>query len=144
MEVRIDISPAYPEPLAEIHTARVTDEVKAAAELLGADSQSVTAQDGSRIVILKPEEIYMIRVEGGDAVLYGKSRSYYSRKRLYELSRQLGKRFMQISKSTLVNLSYLDSVEAGFNGTLLLKLKNGSQDYVSRRYLPEFKRYLGL
>ena len=49
---------------------------------------------------------------------------------------------MQISKSTLVNLSYLDSIEAGFNGTLLLKLKNGCKDYVSRKYLPEFKKYL--
>ena len=51
---------------------------------------------------------------------------------------------MQISKSTLVNLAYMDSVEAGFNGTLLLKLKNGCKDYVSRTYLPKFKKYLGL
>ena len=28
--------------------------------------------------------------------------------------------------------------------TLLLKLKNGCKDYVSRKYLPEFKKYLGL
>ena len=51
---------------------------------------------------------------------------------------------MQISKTTLVNLSYMDSIEPGFSGTLLLKLKNGSKDYVSRKYLPEFKKYLGL
>ena len=77
-------------------------------------------------------------------ILFGKCSKYRSRKRLYELEKQLGKQFMQISKSTLVNLSYLDSIEAGFNGTLLLKLKNGCKDYVSRKYLPEFKKYLGL
>ena len=86
----------------------------------------------------------MVRVENGDTVIYGKDRSYRSRKRLYELEQQLGKQFMQISKSTLVNLSYMDSVESGFSGTLLLKLKNGCKDYVSRRYLPQFKKYLGL
>ena len=62
----------------------------------------------------------------------------------YELASQLGKGFMQISKSTLVNLSYLDSIEPGFSGTMLLKLKNGNKDYVSRTYLPAFKKYLGL
>ena len=85
----------------------------------------------------------MVRVEAGDTILFGKCSKYRSRKRLYELEKQLGKQFMQISKSTLVNLSYLDSIEAGFNGTLLLKLKNGCKDYVSRKYLPEFKKYLG-
>ena len=43
-----------------------------------------------------------------------------------------------------VNLSYLDSIEPGLGGTMLLKLKNGCKDYVSRKYLPDFKRYLGL
>ena len=64
--------------------------------------------------------------------------------RLYELGVQLGSQFMQISKSTLINLSYMDSIEPGFSGTLLLKLRNGSSDYVSRTYLPSFKKYLGL
>ena len=86
----------------------------------------------------------MIRVEDGDTMIYGAKQQYRSRKRLYELAEQLGKQFMQISKTTLVNLSYMDSIEPGFSGTLLLKLKNGSKDYVSRKYLPEFKKYLGL
>jgi DNA-binding LytR/AlgR family response regulator len=86
----------------------------------------------------------MVRVEDGDTIIYGEKRKYRSRKRLYEISRQLGKQFMQISKSTLINLSYMDSIESGFSGTLLLKMKNGCKDYVSRTYLPEFKRYLGL
>lgn len=86
----------------------------------------------------------MIRVENGNTVLYGADKTFYSRKRLYELAEQLGEQFMQISKTTLVNLSYLDSVEAGFSGTLLLKLRNNCKDYVSRRYLSDFKKYLGL
>ena len=90
------------------------------------------------------KEIYMVRVENKDTIIYGKEHRYSSRKRLYEMQQQLGAGFMQISKSTLVNLSYMSNVEAGFSGTLLLKLKNGCKDYVSRKYLPEFKKYLGL
>ena len=86
----------------------------------------------------------MVRVEDGDTIIYGEKNKYRSRKRLYEIGQQLGKQFMQISKTTLINLSYMDSIEPGFSGTLLLKLKNGCKDYVSRKYLPEFKKYLGL
>lgn len=65
----------------------------------------------------------MVRVENKDTIIYGKEHRYRSRKRLYEMQQQLGAGFMQISKSTLVNLSYMSNVEAGFSGTLLLKLK---------------------
>ena len=101
-------------------------------------------QNEEDIVVLQPKDIYMVRVENGDTVIYGAKQKYRSRKRLYELADQLGKQFMQISKTTLINLSYMDSIEPGFSGTLLLKLKNGNKDYVSRKYLPEFKKYLGL
>lgn len=77
-------------------------------------------------------------------MLYTKQKQYPSRRRLYELTAQLGSDFMQISKQTVVRLACIQSVEAGFSGTLFVKLKNGLSDYVSRKYLPDFKQYLGL
>lgn len=145
MKVSIDISAEYKEPFAVIHTDKVTPEIQRVIDVLGASETPVTAfQNEEDIVVLQPKDIYMIRVEDGDTMIYGAKQQYRSRKRLYELAEQLGKQFMQISKTTLVNLSYMDSIEPGFSGTLLLKLKNGSKDYVSRKYLPEFKKYLGL
>ncbi|HHT54760.1 MAG TPA: LytTR family transcriptional regulator, partial [Clostridiales bacterium] len=43
--------------------------------------------------------------------------------------------FIRISKSVLVNLKYLDCVEPSFGGIMLLVLKNGCKDYISRKYL---------
>jgi DNA-binding LytR/AlgR family response regulator len=114
-------------------------------DIYGSEDTLITAlQNETNIVILQPKDIYMIRIEDKDTVIYGEKQKYRSRKRLYELADQLGKQFMQISKSTLVNLSYMDSIEPGFGGAVLLKMKNGSKDYVSRKYLPAFKKYLGL
>jgi len=81
---------------------------------------------------------------GGETKLYTKKEEFRTRKRLYEVLDQLGSGFMQISKSCAVNFSYIQSVEAGFGGSLLLKMKNGLSDYVSRKYLPDLKNYLGL
>lgn len=145
MKVSIDVSAEYKEPYAVIHTDKVTDEIRRIVDLFSGSETPVTAlQNEEEIVVLQPKEIYMVRIEGGDTVIYDEKQKYRSRKRLYELADILGKNFMQISKTTLINLSYIDSIEPGFSGTLLMKLKNGNKDYVSRKYLPEFKRYLGL
>lgn len=145
MKVNIDISAEYKEPFAVIHTDKVTGEIQRMIDIFSNSETPVTAlQNEEDIVVLQPKDIYMVRVENGDTVIYGAKQKYRSRKRLYELADQLGKQFMQISKTTLINLSYMDSIEPGFSGTLLLKLKNGNKDYVSRKYLPEFKKYLGL
>jgi DNA-binding LytR/AlgR family response regulator len=145
MKVNIDISAEYREPFAVIHTDKVTEEIQRMIDIFSNSETPVTAlQNEEDIVVLQPKDIYMVRVENGDTVIYGAKQKYRSRKRLYELASQLGKQFMQISKTTLINLSYMDSIEPGFSGTLLLKLKNGDKDYVSRKYLPEFKKDLGL
>ena len=145
MKVSVELAPEYREPYAIIYTDKVTDEVQRMMDVFGSNTSPITAlQNENDIIILQPEEIYMVRVENGDTIIYGKSNNYRSRKRLYELGQQLGTKFMQISKSTLINLSYMDSIEPGFSGTLLLKLRNGCKEYVSRTYLPSFKKYLGL
>ena len=144
MKVSVEITPDISEPYAVIYTPQMTEEVQRMVDLLGTGDAPVTAFRKEKLVILQPNEIFMVRVEDGDTILYGAEQKFRSRKRLYELSIQLGKQFMQISKSTLVNLSYLDCIEPGLGCTMLLKLKNGCRDYVSRKYLPDFKRYLGL
>ena len=145
MKVSVELSSEYNEPYAIVYANKVTDEIQKMIDILSANETPITAlQNEDNIVILQPDEIYMVRVEDGDTIIFGEKQKFRSRKRLYELEQQLGRQFMQISKSTLVNLAYMDSIEAGFNGTLLLKLKNGCKDYVSRTYLSQFKKYLGL
>lgn len=144
MKVKLNISDEYIDPEAEIRAAAVTEEVTAAVDFLKNPSRIVTAYTENDMVVLRQEDIYMIRVENERTAIYGKNRSYQSGRRLYELQKILGSKFMRISKSALVNLNYLDHVEAEFGGMMLLTLKNGSKEYVSRHYLPEFKKYLGL
>lgn len=145
MKVSLEISSEYIEPYAIVYADRVTDEIQRMIEIFGKREAPITAlENEENLAVLKADEIYMVKVENGDTMIFGQIQKYRSRKRLYEIERQLGTQFMRISKSTLVNLAYLDSIESGFNGTMLLKLKNGCREYVSRTYLPNFKKYLGL
>lgn len=145
MKVSIDMSPEYREPYAIIRTDKMTEEIQRIADLLGGTGIPVAAvKNSGDIAILQNSEICMVRIESGCAVIYGKNEKYRSNKKLYELLEQLGPDFMQISKSAIVNMRHIDSLETGFSGAILLKMKNGCKEYISRKYLKDFKKQLGL
>ena len=144
MQVKIEVAPEHTPPRAVIYTDRLTPEIQRALGILQAKNSPILAEQNERTILLTPQDIYMVRVESGETKIYTQQNSFSSRKRLYEILDQLGDGFLQISKACAVNLSHILSVEAGFGGGLLLKMKNGLSDYVSRKYLPDIKRYLGL
>ena len=144
MKVDIEISSEVRQPYAIIYTAEVTKEIQDAVIALENNYHVITASDHDKIVILNPDEIYMARVENEQVVLYGEKRQFLSNKRLYQIAAQLGRDFIQISRFTIVNLRFIDSVRPSFNGLMHISLKNGETDYISRKYLPGFKEYLGL
>lgn len=144
MQVKVEIDEAIIEPYAIIYTNEINEDIKDVVNYFNKKDVPLCVLKNERIVILKPEDIFMIRIEGGKTMIYTYDASHQSKKRLYEIYQSVGKDFMQISKQTVINLSYLRSVEASLSGTLLIKLKNKQSDYVSRKYLPAFKKYLGL
>lgn len=144
MKVEIQISADIEEPYAVIYSNKMTDEVQHIYEKIQSGGNVITAIDNEQIIILQPAEIYMVRMENEQLIVYCQQKKYVSGKRLYEMEQLLGNRFMRISKSTIINLKKVNSVEPSFNGTMLVVLKNGDKDYISRKYLPAFKKYLGL
>lgn len=148
MKVKVELNKDQDLPLAVIYTDKMTEEVERAVAFLESSASSgpliAQQEEEDRLVIIKLSDVILVRVEGGDTVIYTGKGKYFSRKRLYEVYQQLGQDFMQISKQAVVNLTCLESVEASFNGTMFLRLEHGLSDYISRKYLPAFKQYLGL
>lgn len=144
MKVKIQISEDIKEPYAVIYCDRMTKEIQQLADQLSASDSIITVMDGEQMIPLKPEDIYMLRTENEQVTVYCEKKSYTTKKPLYKMEELLGKNFMRISKSTIINLKEISSVEPYFSGTMLLVLKNGNKDYISRKYLPKFKQYLGL
>lgn len=144
MKVELKISNEVKEPYAVIYSDSLTDEIASAVMYLENTGKIITGDDNGKIVILQPPEIYMVRVENEHTVIYGKTKKYISSKRLYQLEEQLGKGFMKISKSVIINLTHIKCVEPSFKGMMSLVMKNGCKDWISRKYLPDFKKYLGI
>lgn len=145
MKVNIVVEPDLKENFVEIHVGELTKEIIQLSELLQRKGSVITVTDEyERIVVIEEADIVALHAEKKWCRIYTDTANYSCRKRLYEVGNMLGADFMRISKSIIVNLRKIESVEAVFNGMLLLRMKNGSKEYVSRTYLPQMKEYLGI
>jgi DNA-binding LytR/AlgR family response regulator len=143
----MNISEDIKEPYAVIHTAELTPEIAELAREISQFQSGKAVLIGNlddRMVVIDPEKIVLIRVESEKVYIVTEEATYRIGKRMYELLEVLGKDFMQVSKSAAVNLKYLESVEPSFNGVMLLHMKNGEKEYISRKFVPQLKKYLGL
>ena len=144
MKVEIKLIEGLEESYAVIYTELIDEEIQNIVSIIDNSTGVVTAFNNERIIVLKESDIYVIRVEDKKTMIYCKDKQYISKKRLCELEKTLKSSSMKISKTTLINLKYIEGIEAAFGGMMLLIMKNGVKDYVSRRYLPDLKKYLGI
>lgn len=145
MKVKVIVEPELEEEYAEIHVKGITDEITRLSKVIQNKSQAITGMDEyERNVVIEETDIVALHAEKKWCRIYTDTSNYSCRKRLYEVENMLGADFMRISKSIIVNLRKIESVEAVFNGMLLLRMKNGSKEYVSRTYLSQMKEYFGI
>lgn len=148
MKVECKISEDYKEPYAVLHINKMTETIAEIISMLEKENtnpQTLIAAKDRKTYFIKPDDISLIRTEGREIVCYDKLKNrYVLDKPLYELENILDTRFVRISKSAIVNINQINHVEAGFNGTMELVMKNGVTDYISRSFRKSFKERLGL
>ena len=97
-----------------------------------------------RILTIKIEKIIKVEVEKTELSFYTTNSVIKTNGRLYQILEKLNNDFVQVSKHGIINLNYLESLEAGFTGNMIAKLDFKQKTDVSRRYLPELEKKLGL
>lgn len=148
MRVEIKIDSELPEPYAILHIPNLTAEIGVIVETLknmdGAINVLTVKRDGKSYVI-EPSQVELIRTEGGNVILYNRvASSFIVDKPLREIAQRLGNDFVRISKSAIVNIRRIDHVSPSFNSTMDIIMKNGMNEYITRKYLGGFKKCLGL
>lgn len=92
-------------------------------------------------VLLDISQIVYLETADNRVKVITQTESYETRQKLYELMETLrGFHFAQISKSTIVNIDFVKSIQAEFSGNYRIKLKGRKESLtVSRKYFKEFK-----
>ena len=148
MRVKVEIDANLTEMTATIHAPKITPQLTAlVATLEGvADNASfLIVKKDDKLFIIEPDQIEIIRVEGDDIILYNReAQSFTITKTLQEIYNSLTDNFVRISKSVIVNINRVDHLSNSFNSTMYIAMKNGVSDYISRKYLGDFKKRLGI
>jgi len=106
---------------------------------------SLIAHVDNEIHRLYPTDIYYVETVNNKSFLYGETRVYESKLKLYELEELLHHNdFLRVGKSLILNLNKLKSFAPVLSGRLEAVLSNGERVTISRQYVGVLKERLGV
>lgn len=98
-----------------------------------------------RTEVLHVADLILVDVDGSSLVLETTNGRLVTNDRLYKFRERLANPdFVQVSKHALININHLKSLESSFSGNMLALLTNDITTDVSRRYLSNVEKALGM
>ena len=144
MQVFLEKVNSKDEEQAVIKAVEVTDEISGAIELLEGESKGFAVSRDGQVFIIKASSVYYIESVDKKTFVYTKQGCYDCKYRLYELEIMLGGYFMRCSKSMIINLKKVKNVKSQLSGRIDATLLNDEVVVISRGYVKEVKRRLGI
>ena len=108
-------------------------------------SFSIQCKKNNEIYTIPLEDVYYIESVDKKTFIYCKSEVYETTNTLINLEEKLtNTSFIRISKSCILNISYLQNVTPLWNHRFEATLKNYEKLIITRHYIEELKNKLGL
>ncbi len=112
-------------------------------ELILEQQRDILAFGDGEVVRLCEDEIFCFVVEEGRVFALTERDKFQLKMRLYQLEEQFPDRFVKINQSCLVSVDKIARFDASIGGSLMVTLKNGYKDYISRRQMRTVKDRIG-
>ena len=129
--------------IEKVNSKSQKDDIKANQEL-NHESQ-IFIKDGEKCWFVKLDKVRMFESEGNYVRLYFDDSKPMILKSLNNLEKRLNnKQFFRISRKYIINLTWVEKVEAWFNGGLRVTLKTGEKLEISRRQTSRFKEAMSI
>lgn len=110
----------------EIHCHKISDEVKEIVAYVKSRQGQLTGTLDERQFEIAVGDIFYIETVDNKTFMYTQNNVYETKQKLYELEELLrDKRFLRISKSTLLNLMKISSIKPALNGSVTFRRGNG-------------------
>ena len=138
MKIKLDIDPANENEVI-IKANEFNDDVKSIYDMLNNKSSPsnnhLLLYDDNKEYIININDILFFETELDNVYAHTKDFAFLCKLRLYELEELLPLSFMRISKSTIINITHVYSIERKLSSTSQVQFNNTHKEvYVSRRY----------
>lgn len=118
--------------------------LKVISELKMGQKKLAGIKDGN-ITMIDPSNVYYFEGVDNKVFLYCKHDVYESKLKLYEIEEDFNNtNFFRASKSIILNVTKIKSISPAYSGRFEASLFNGEKVVISRQYVPELKKKLGL
>jgi len=98
-----------------------------------------------QMIVLAVSDIVSIEVLAEQLTIHTRNQTYETRGHLKTILAKLDPAiFIRVSRSAVLNLDQLSLLEPEFSGNLVAKMKTGLSLTVSRKYVSELKKALGM
>lgn len=112
---------------------------------LKAGREKITVLKGDKILQVLPGDIFYFESVDNKVFVYMEKEVYETKMKLYELEEMFeNTQFFRASKSAIINLANVRNFSPSFGGRFEACMKNGERLMISRQYVPDLKRRLGL
>ena len=127
----------------EIHCYRISEKVREIIAFVKSRQGQLTGTADDRQYEIAVSDVFFIESVDNKTFIYTKNKVYETRQKLYELEEILKeKRFLRVSKSTLLNLMKVSAIKPALNSRFTAELFSGEQVIITRKYVPELKKAL--
>jgi DNA-binding LytR/AlgR family response regulator len=107
--------------------------------------KKLTGMKDGIITMIEPANVYYFEGVDNKVFLYCKQSVYETKLKLYEIEAEyMNTNFFRASKSVILNITKIKSVSPAYSGRFEAQLFNGEKVVISRQYVPELKKKLGL
>lgn len=101
-------------------------------------------KDGN-ITMIDPSNVYYFEGVDNKVFMYCKQNVYETKLKLYEIEEEYeNTNYFRASKSVILNVSKIKSISPAYSGRFEALLFNGEKVVISRQYVPDLKKKLGL
>ena len=144
MLVRINKADSYENESAVINAFEVTEDIRNAVDILRNNGSSIPVISEGETLMVQTSSIYYVESVDKRTYVYTKDECHETRYRLYELEEILGINFLRCSKAMIINIKKIRSVRAEVNARLSAEMLNGERLIISRGYVKDLKKKLGV
>lgn len=144
MKVEVKQVTSKEDEQAVISVVTITEDIQNAIDILDHNCRVIPILSDGETVMCKTDNIYYIESVDKRSYVYTKENCYETKSRLYELEEVLSASFFRCSKAMIINIRKIKSVKGELNGRMNAELLNGEQIVISRAYVKELKKKLGI
>ena len=143
MYIQLEENPSQKELEVLIKYAHMDGTIRRLETLLKSFDKCIKCNTSTREVWVNASDIYYIESVDKRTYVYSQDTVYHCDLRLYQLIHELKPMgFVQVSKSCILNLHFLESIKPLINSRLEATLSTGERINVTRKYVSDIRENL--